>query len=93
MFKTGISLLVSLTFLCMGASVRADAPAGSEWPYWLGPNSDGKSLDKGLLKEWPADGPKQLWKVTGIGTGFSSVAVAGGKVYITGAEEIPRNST
>ena len=63
------------------------AAAGGDWPGWLGPNRDGKSLDTGLLKEWPADGPKLLWKVDGIGVGFSSVAVVGGKVYITGDQD------
>ncbi len=58
--------------------------ANSEWPGWLGPNHDGKSFDTGLLKEWPTGGPKLLWKVDAIGVGFSSVAVTGGKVYITG---------
>ena len=57
--------------------------ASAEWPGWRGPNHDGKSLDTGLLKEWPS-GPKLLWKADDIGVGFSSVAVAGGKVYISG---------
>jgi len=58
--------------------------ADTEWPGWLGPNRDGKSPDTGLLKEWPAEGPPLLWKVIGIGVGFSSVAVSGGLVYISG---------
>ena len=64
-----------------------NAVAVDNWPGWLGPNHDGKSLAKGLLKEWPEGGPKQLWKVSGIGRGFSSVAVADGKVYVTGTEK------
>ena len=55
-----------------------------DWPGWLGPNRDGKSLDKGLLKEWPEGGPKLLWQATDIGKGYSGVAVAGGLVYVTG---------
>jgi len=62
----------------------AGAAAEPEWPGWRGPNRDGKSPDKGLLKEWPSDGPKLLWKADDIGKGYSSVAVAGGLVYITG---------
>ena len=59
--------------------------AGStDWPHWRGPNHDGKSPDKGLLKQWPDGGPPLLWKVTDIGKGFSGVAVADGTVYITG---------
>ena len=71
--------------LCVLTIIASSAVAAeSDWPGWLGPNRDGKSLDTGLLKQWPAEGPKLLWKVDGIGVGFSSVAVTGGKVYITG---------
>ena len=58
--------------------------AEAEWPGWRGPNRDGKSPDTGLLKAWPDDGPKLVWKVSTVGSGFSSVAVSGGKIYITG---------
>jgi outer membrane protein assembly factor BamB len=61
--------------------------AESEWPGWLGPNRDGKSLDTGLLKQWPEEGPKLLWQVDDIGVGFSSVAVVGDKVFITGDKD------
>ena len=60
------------------------AAAESEWPGWLGPNRDGKSPDTGLLKQWPDEGPNLLWQADDIGVGFSSVAVVGGQVYITG---------
>ena len=71
--------------------MRAPTPAAESgtvggWPCWLGPNHDGKSPDKGLLKEWPKEGPKLLWKATGIGPGYSSIAVVGGKVFITGGD-------
>ncbi|MBM4034908.1 MAG: polyvinylalcohol dehydrogenase [Planctomycetes bacterium] len=57
---------------------------GGDWPGWRGPNRDAKSPDTGLLKEWPAEGPKLLWQVNDIGVGFSSVAVTGGTIYISG---------
>ena len=65
-------------------SAGAGESAEGEWPGWLGPNRDGKSPDKGLLRQWPSEGPKLLWKAGNIGKGFSGVAVAGGAVYITG---------
>lgn len=59
--------------------------AGSrDWPQWRGPNRDGLSADTGLLKEWPEEGPSVAWKATGIGEGFSSVSVAGQRVYTMG---------
>jgi outer membrane protein assembly factor BamB len=56
-------------------------PARSEeWPCWRGPQRDGISRETGLLKEWPKDGPAQLWKVE-LGGGFSSVVVADGRLF------------
>jgi outer membrane protein assembly factor BamB len=66
--------------LCCVSSVAAAA----DWPCWQGPNHDGKSPDKGLLKEWPKDGPKLVWQASGIGSGYSSVSVAGDKIYTAG---------
>ncbi len=63
---------------------RGAATQTADWPGWRGRLRDGKSPDKGLLKEWPEGGPELVWKVDGIGKGFSSVAVTGGLVYITG---------
>ncbi len=75
-------ILSSFCALTLMASLAL--AADSEWPSWLGPNHDGKSLDTGLLKKWPAAGPKLLWTAENIGRGFSSVAVAGEKVFISG---------
>ncbi len=55
-----------------------------QWVTFRGPNRDGRSPDKGLLKEWPEGGPPLLWKIDYIGKGYSSVVVYGGTIYITG---------
>ncbi|MCD6304028.1 MAG: PQQ-binding-like beta-propeller repeat protein [Planctomycetes bacterium] len=68
------------------AFLAAAAPAATaEWPQFHGPNRDNKSADKGLLKAWPAGGPKRIWKATGIGEGYSSVSIAKGRIYTTGS--------
>jgi len=36
------------------------------------------------MKQWPAKGPAELWSCTGLGEGFSSVAVVNGVVYTCG---------
>ena len=51
---------------------------------WRGENRDGMYNETGLLKAWPADGPQMLWKFEGLGEGYTSVAIAGEKIYITG---------
>jgi outer membrane protein assembly factor BamB len=58
--------------------------AAADWPQWRGPNRDGHSADANLLTQWPAGGPKLLWKTSGLGTGYSSVAVAGGRIITMG---------
>lgn len=67
------------------AARQASEPTvASSWPGWRGPWRNGKSPDTGLMKQWAEEGPPLVWKATGIGKGFSSVAVANDTVYITG---------
>ena len=68
-----------LTLLCGPAR-----PSESDWPCWRGPNHDGKSPDTGVQKHWPEGGPRLLWRVPGLGAGFSSPSVAGDRVFVTG---------
>ena len=53
---------------------------GADWPQYRGPASDGSSPEKGLLKKWPSEGPRQLWKRP-LQLGFSSFAVSAGKAF------------
>jgi len=55
----------------------------SDWPNWRGPLHNGVSLETNWNSQWPANGPKTLWK-TNVGTGFSSIAVANGRAYTAG---------
>jgi outer membrane protein assembly factor BamB len=77
------ALITGIVGLWASACIAAPGNSG-EWPQWRGPNRDGISEEKGLLKEWPADGPKLAWKVTGLGQGFSTVSVVGGKIFTIG---------
>jgi outer membrane protein assembly factor BamB len=79
----GAAVLLAASMAWAGAPAASAATQG-DWPGWRGPNRDGKSTETGLLKDWPSGGPRQLWQVSGIGRGFSTVAVASGVVYTTG---------
>jgi outer membrane protein assembly factor BamB len=68
------------------AKVSTSVTAG-EWPRWRGANLDNLSQEKGLLAEWPAAGPPLVWQVEGLGTGYASVAVAGGKIFTMGRQK------
>jgi outer membrane protein assembly factor BamB len=69
----------------LGATVSAQqAPATGHWPQFRGPNRDGISGEKDLLRQWPPEGPMLLWKATGIGEGFSSVSIVDGRIHTQG---------
>jgi len=85
-------LAVSGLVLCLiGLSYYSVAKA-EDWPQWRGPNRDGLCTETGLLKSWPEDGPKLLWELTGLGTGYSSVTIVNGKLYTMGDRSIKESA-
>jgi outer membrane protein assembly factor BamB len=77
--------VLSLAVVVLLAVVQAAlAQAAANWPQWRGPNRDGISKETGLLKQWPAEGPPLVWKANGAGRGYSSFAIADGKLYTMG---------
>lgn len=70
-----------LAVLCAASSRPAFA---DDWPQWRGIHRDGHSPETGLLQTWPETGPPLKWDVAGLGRGYSSPAVADGRLYVTG---------
>jgi outer membrane protein assembly factor BamB len=60
----------------------------TDWPQWRGPQRDGISAEKGLLLEWPKEGPKLLWQVEDAGRGYSTPAISGDRLFELGNEGI-----
>ena len=79
-----VRIAVSVMVMCLLVGQVCAAAKPGEWPWWRGPNRDGKSPDTGLLKQWPQGGPKKLWQADDIGKGFSTVSVSNGLIYTTG---------
>jgi outer membrane protein assembly factor BamB len=80
--KLPVTLFITLVFTAGVVAIAAD-----DWPQWRGPRRDGVSAEKGLLKAWPPNGPPLAWRITGTGEGYSSFAVAGGRLYTLGARQ------
>lgn len=57
----------------------------ADWPQWQGTDRTRISKETGLLKEWPAGGPRLIWTANGLGSGYGSMAVAGNRVFLQGA--------
>ena len=73
-----LSLLIIVLSSCQQKTERSE---------WRGPTRDGIYNETNLLKVWPENGPEMLWSFEGLGFGHSSVAVAHGKVFVTGMKD------
>lgn len=56
----------------------------ADWPTFRGTDRSGVSKEADLLQEWPEAGPPLLWKSEGTGRGYTSLAIANGKMYLLG---------
>ena len=83
MIRPNLHLPALAVAFCFVTATSASA-APKDWPQWRGPNRDGISAEKGLLKQWPSDGPPLAWRVKGVGRGMSSVVIANGLIYTQG---------
>ena len=55
-----------------------------DWPTFRGAARTAIAPDTGLLSSWPKDGPELLWETDGMGRGYSSPAIADGRIYTMG---------
>ena len=77
-------VLSGILILSLMPSVYAqDAP---QWPAFHGPDRSNKSMETGLLSEWPAEGPELLWTISGLGKGYSTVSIVDNFIFTAGTE-------
>jgi outer membrane protein assembly factor BamB len=69
-------------FVLFSFFITVHLASAADWPQWRGPKRDGISQEKGLLKEWPKEGPKLLWQINDLGDGWSTPAVVRGRLYV-----------
>ena len=69
----GVALVPGLVPFGLGAA---------DWPQWRGPQRNGISAETGLLAEWPKEGPRLVWQVKDIGSGYSTPSVVGDRIYL-----------
>lgn len=76
--KNGLLIITGLALLTQLHS--------ADWPQWQGPKRNAISEEKGLLKQWPANGPTKVWHFAETGFGYGGPAIAAGKIYIMGTK-------
>lgn len=78
-------VMMSLGVLLACAPLSADdVDRGCSWPEHHGPGRTNMSPEKGLLKQWPEDGPPLVWKYSHCGNGYSGVTIADGMIFTAG---------
>ena len=73
--KISIRTIPLIMLFCMSGVFAED------WPQFLGPRRDCTSVQKGLIRIWPEDGPEVLWTVA-VGIGFGGPVIKDGRVYL-----------
>ena len=73
-----------VALLGLAAVFTVHSSFAKDWPQWRGPNRDGISQETGLLKDWPSGGPKLLWQQKEAGSGYSTPAIVGDRIYALG---------
>jgi outer membrane protein assembly factor BamB len=81
--KYGIHKII-ITIAALSLTLFNYQSFADDWPQWRGHARDGISKENNLLESWPDNGPKLLWAKEGLGSGFASMAISNGKLYITG---------
>jgi outer membrane protein assembly factor BamB len=69
-------LISMLAWAILSLTASAD-----DWPQWQGPDRNAISKERGLLAEWPKEGPALAWKIKGIGGGYSAPSIAAGRIF------------
>ncbi len=79
-----------LNVMIVAVALLASPLLAGDWPQFLGPTRNAVSSETGLLKQWPAAGPKVLWE-TKVGLGFGAAAIVDGEVILLDREEDERD--
>lgn len=82
--RAGLAVLICSVGVCLGQGPRIVPSPEPGWPQWRGIFRDGRSPEKGLLGEWPEQGPTLVWKAEGLGYGYSAPIITGGRIYLGG---------
>lgn len=82
--RAGVVGIVLLGITASATAQQRKPRTSGDWAQWRGPDRTNLSTETGLLKRWPEKGPPLGWKATGIGTGYSTVSVAGDRIYTMG---------
>lgn len=77
----------NLSFLLFVSVFFSLNSKSQDFSEWRGPGRTGIYNETGLLKAWSESGPELIWSNDSLLDGYSSVATANEKVYLTGISQ------
>jgi outer membrane protein assembly factor BamB len=84
MFRRVMRSVAACVLMVGLAAIGRGGLPGDGWPTFRGSQRSAAAPDTGLLTAWPEGGPKLAWQAAGAGRGYSSLAIAGGRIYTLG---------
>lgn len=78
-------LLVGLSWFFTAGPVGSGV--AQDWPGWRGADRSDRSAEKGLLQDWPEEGPPKIWTNDTAGLGYGGFAVVNNRLYTMGLED------
>src|SRR4051794_37669470 len=80
----GLVAAAACALSCRAAAAADDTRA--TWPGWRGKDRNALNNEKGLLQDWPKEGPKLLWTFDAAGAGYGQPAIVGDEMFILGKD-------
>jgi len=76
-----IATSCSVTASETSAGTEANATqSGDDWPQFLGPSSDSKSTERGIITDW-SSGPRVVWHLP-LGPSYGSCSISRGRCFV-----------
>ncbi len=85
-------LLLALLLSAPDEGTPGKKSAGGDWPRWAGPLGNCTSEEKGLLRAWPKEGPKVLWRIP-VTAGSNHPSIAGDDLCYAQLEDNNKQET
>jgi len=79
----GVYNTITISALLLFIPLMTVCALADDWPNWRGPQHNGISSERDWGGDWENCEPSVLWTQQ-VGTGFSSIAAADGRVYTMG---------
>ena len=74
-----------INYLLLFLVLSSCAPKQPTVFQWRGEERKGIFHESNLLKEWPENGPKEIWTLEEIGDGYGTPTITSNEIFVTGA--------